>query len=451
MLSSHQFMGHGICETFNKQSPLAGPNGRPTSNAGVIAEHALKLLRGFCFDCKELRGLAIQIQKLEPAVGATTAMAGQGRLPFPRQKDLTSASTSVYGSSHIFRVQLPAAQEPVVVVQLPLQDAAIVDMGPPSALPRPAFDLPSFSQVDQSVFDALPEDVRKELNAEYDRRSRSRSRSITPLPPPQMPFKQPGQVASPSRTRIFVHGAPAIQRMTRQIAPKRSALRSPTKSWFTKGTGFSALDVNELELKKLDIDIDVFMSLPRELQREQLAVARQIKFGNPLPQPGPRKVIKATVFKPRRGWVNPFKPPPPPKANIPAPPTLKQSIVRPDGAREKVFITDKDDVEDIIERWVDGYNQKGPNTKDVEFFATFLIKSITANKRDGTDGGVEKAIRVLHWWQLLLRRDFASAERAPDAELFEPIGFAWWTAFGGVRSRLNDVMRQRFGGSIGLS
>ena len=61
-------MGHGICDAHNKQMPLIAPGGRATSDEKVIGEHAWRMLKSFNFDPKELRGISIQIQKLEKAV-----------------------------------------------------------------------------------------------------------------------------------------------------------------------------------------------------------------------------------------------------------------------------------------------------------------------------------------------------------------------------------------------
>jgi DNA repair protein REV1 len=488
-------MGHGWCETFNKQTPLSDASGRATSDAGVIAKHAIKLLQLFDFDCTELRGLAIHIQKLEsPNAPSIGPQPGQGRLPFaktagdppteamssreqmnpllesptklpsdaqPLPHQTKNDNSTMLAPSNVQSAQMGkrslilqhqasnAMDPPPLVVSSGHGDAS---KGPPSdpTHKAPAFDLPSFSQVDQSVFEALPEDVRKELSNEYDRRSRSRSRSITP-----MPRIQHATIAGPSHKRIHVRGMPAVQRIVRQLATKRTAPSSPTKSKFlTKGTGFSTLDVSEHELRRLDIDIDTFMALPRPIQREQLARARMIKSGKPLPTTQPRKTLKAPKYNRPRGWLNPFKPPPRPVANLFKPPALKQAVQRPDGTRDKVFISDKDDVEDVIERWVDGFQKVPPNRKDVEFFATFLVKSVTVQKRDGTDACMEKAIRVLHWWQVLLRRDFATAEHITEGSQSDnagnTVGFAWWKAFRDVKSRMDEVFRQRFGGQISL-
>jgi DNA repair protein REV1 len=324
--------------------------------------------------------------------------------------------------------------------------AVDVDMPPPRS--APVLDLPSFSQVDQGVLDALPEEIRRELDAEYQRRSRSRS--ITPAPR-QIALPEPAPAFGPSK-KIHVKGVPAVHRITRQLALKRSTLSSPTKSWsLHKGTGFSALDVKDDELRKLDIDVEFFRALPRDIQRDQIAYARHLKSGRPLPSTAPRKVIRAP--KPKRPVGKALlMPPPRPKANLPPPPTIKQAVYSADGKRQKVLVTAKEDIEDAIEMWVNSFRTAPPNAPDVEYFAKFLLRSVTVTKRDGTDGGLEKAVRVMHWWQLLLRQGWKAVEHEPEDEVGrDRVGIAWWKAFRNVKDRLNDLTRQRFGGSIVFS
>ncbi|KAG2352983.1 hypothetical protein BDR07DRAFT_1497303 [Suillus spraguei] len=177
-----KFMGHGICETFSKQTLLSSTNGRATSDPKDIED--------------------------------------------------------------------------------PLQNQA----GP--SRPLPTLDLPSFSQVDKDVFDALPDDVRKELEVEYQRVN--------------------------------------VKRITQQLAPKNRTSVSPRKNTlFAKREVPSYMRVSDAELRKLDIDPDVFAALPVDLQREQVIMARHARSGNLLQE---RKIIKASSRAPSAPYRK--KPPP---------------------------------------------------------------------------------------------------------------------------------------------
>ncbi|KIO00132.1 hypothetical protein M404DRAFT_10251 [Pisolithus tinctorius Marx 270] len=180
------FLGHGICETFNKQIALSSIHGQATSDSKDIGDHAWKLLLSFNFDPKELRGIGIQIQKLEKA--GTVESTAQARLPFqPVLRHKTP-------DHKVESMEIPT-EHPQIVVQPPSQEMVLLqENSTVNAEEASAHDIPPFSQVDRDVFDALPESIRKELENEYERRSKS------PVPdnPPPVPAER--------RPRIPVKG-----------------------------------------------------------------------------------------------------------------------------------------------------------------------------------------------------------------------------------------------------
>ncbi|KAG0706469.1 hypothetical protein DFH29DRAFT_798311 [Suillus ampliporus] len=414
-----KFMGHGICETFSKQTPLSSVNGRATSDPKDIGDHAWKLLNSWGFDPKELRGVGIQIQKLDMPSASDATDSGQVKLPFYVQSSPTD-------------VQSDAGQDlgvPMIFPEPPSQDDLLQndnEAGP--SRPFPTVDLPSFSQVDKDVFDALPDDVRKELEVEYQRRSRSPT-----------PAEQPSHDVRP---KITVKGV-NVKRITQQLAPKNRTSVSPRKNMlFTKRDGPSYMRVSDAELRKLDIDPDVFSVLPVDLQREQLIMARHAKSGSLLQE---RKIIKASGRAPSVTYHKK----PPPQAKHPQPPLLKQQGHQPG---EKLYFAETEDVQTVIESWVKGFTNHPPNQKDVDYFSKFLVRSV-----ESADTGMEKTIAVMKWWLILLRRNWevyertSSAEENPDeGSTAEGIGRVWWKAFREVKAKVDAVARQRFGGSLSL-
>ena len=144
--------------------------------------------------------------------------------------------------------------------------------------------------------------------------------------------------------------------------------------------------------------------------------------------------------------------PPPPQAKYLVPPTLKQQGKT---KGEKLYFTQTDDVQDVIEAWVDRFKEHLPNEKDVEFFAKFLVQCVDSTR--STDAGVEKAIAVMKWWLVLLRRHFSLWEHAagdndgnsrPGTSEFT--GRAWWKAFHHVKGQLDTAARRKFGGCLSL-
>ncbi|KAI0738017.1 DNA repair protein [Daedaleopsis nitida] len=420
-----KFLGHGICEAYNKQTPLIAPGGGATSDDRVIGEHAWRLLKSFTFDPRELRGIGIQIQKLEKASGAQEVGLGQAVLPFKR----VEAAKHAKGEAPQIAVLPPSQDSDIEVVEKPMRDEANVD-------------LPSFSQVDMSVFEALPEDVRKELEAEYKRRS------VTPAPAP----KEPSPVREPSPKKLLVKGV-NVRRITRQLAPRNRPFLSPTPKLFAKRVYASSINVTERELRKYGIDPTVFAALPPDMQREQLAAHRTP--GVTL-YTGARKVLKPRAYWGKRsspGVIIP--PPPPPKAVFLAPPTLKQQGRAPG---EKLHFTDKEDVQGVVESWVGAFTEHAPNARDVDYFAKFLVQCVDGAR--SSDVGVEKAVAVVKWWLVLLRRHFGAWEDAPAVSeeeggrparvTSEYVGRAWWRAFREVKGKMDVAARKKFGGCLSL-
>ncbi|KZT74041.1 DNA repair protein [Daedalea quercina L-15889] len=437
-----KFMGHGICESFNKQMPLIAPGGLATSDPKIIGEHAWRLLKSFNFDPKELRGISIQIQKLEKGPSAIASGPEQAILPFKAKSAKVTVGSESSSSSTKTKRDAGDATGPSIVIQPPSQDDEVQSIEPP---PKPQaaleVDLPSFSQVDMSVFEALPDDVRRELETEYNRRSTtpaaeagpSRSRSMSAAEEPKRKFTVKGT---------------NVKHITRQLAPRNRTSMSPTKSMlFAKQDGPLRLSISERELRKLDIDPEVFAMLPADLQREQLVAARHAKA------PGAAVFVERKVLKPRSRSKSPSVPyyrPPPPRAKYIEPPFLKQQ-----GKGEKLYFTETDDVQRVIEAWVDGFKEYPPNQKDIDYFAKYLVQCVDSSR--SSDAGVEKAVAVVRWWLVLLRRYYAMCEHAPDpteavAGQIVPgaVGRAWWKAFREVKAKMDVVVRKKYGGSLAI-
>ncbi|RPD55674.1 DNA repair protein [Lentinus tigrinus ALCF2SS1-7] len=423
-----KFLGHGVCEAYNKQTPLIAPGGRATSDEKVIGEHAWRLLKSFNFDPKELRGIGIQIQKLEKASGPQETELGQAVLPFKRVEADMVAPPRI-------DVQPPSQEDDIEIIEKPV--------------PADPVDLPSFSQVDMSVFDALPEDLRKELEAEFSKR-----RSVTPQAGPAPKEPSPVPEAGPSK-KLLVRGV-NVKRITQQLAPRNRPLVSPSKNLFAKRVYASSVNVTERELRKYGIDPEVFAALPREVQREQLA-AHRTPGVTLYTGPGERKVLKPTAYRGKRSSKSPgfvFRPPPAPKAVFVERPTLKQQGKE---KGEKLCFSETEDVQGVIEAWVEAFRESAPNARDVEYFAKFLVQSVDGAR--ASDAGVERAVAVVKWWLVLLRRYFGAWEHEqqqqqpgerPGRITSEYVGRAWWRAFKEVKEKMDVAARKKFGGCLSL-
>ena len=118
------------------------------------------------------------------------------------------------------------------------------------------------------------------------------------------------------------------------------------------------------------------------------------------------------------------------------------------------------DVQDVIGQWVERFKEAPPNAKDVAFFSKYLVRCV--DRETSGDSGIERAVAVAKWWQILLRRNFgawedaepsivdedSAAPRAPATS--EVVGCAWWKAFREVKEKMDIAARKKFGGCLSL-
>ncbi|KAF2272235.1 DNA repair protein [Westerdykella ornata] len=212
-LDPPKHLGHGKCDTFNKSLVL----GVATNAKEVLAKEALSILKGFGFSPGELRGIGVQMTKLEPMKSATdgSVESSQRRLQF---KMNTTAPVS-------------ARKPPKAVEADPIQDdpetpkkpkhggtdhvafgATALNQSTPSRRPLNTlgtqFLLPS--QVDPKVLAELPEHIRSKLlrqsHTTYptpDARPGARSsRGLSPTPAPRQARAPFALTALPAHSQL---------------------------------------------------------------------------------------------------------------------------------------------------------------------------------------------------------------------------------------------------------
>ena len=239
-LDPPKHLGHGKCDTFNKSIVL----GVATNDAKIIGREAISILRSYGFSPGELRGLGVQMTKLEPLKVSCDAFAdgSQKRISFglsnapklakqliedpidddpqtPRKPEVIHTSED--------RAELVAPDDPIdesitpqksknSAVRLfdgfdPVDDAnsplkaKATPLHPATAIARAnasdqsarkrlnitgtQFILPT--QIDQDVLAELPKDIRSKLLAQSRSRSTSRDQSPAPQSRSQSPHPEP--------------------------------------------------------------------------------------------------------------------------------------------------------------------------------------------------------------------------------------------------------------------
>lgn len=428
---------------------MVGYGGRATNDEKIIGDHAWRLLQSLNFDPKELRGIGIQIQKLESPSGNTGAHPGQAMLPF---KPAAESSKKVDSSAPPDILIQPPSSQGIGDIDVPMEDVELTK--PSVAVP---VDLPAFSQVDMSVFNALPADVRQELENEYHRRSVSPNRAgpAPAYPPPALPPARNPTRASPGifpqQPQRFAVRTTDFKRVARQLAPRNRPSVSLHKSWLFNKPKRRAGEakVSEATLREYGFDPEVFSMLPPNVQHEQLAMVRIIKAKGSIPSPpSQRKELKPRKCKPiplHLLWRAPA-----PKARWVHPPILRQQGKM---KKEKLSFTETDDIHDVLEKWVNAYRRWAPKAEDVEFFTKYLLESVDGRKH--TDVSVARAVAIMKWWLVLLRRHWGGSELIEeedqiDPNEIDPVGEAWWQTFRDVKEKMDVVVRKKFGGRLSL-
>ncbi|GFP58090.1 DNA repair protein REV1 [Trichoderma asperellum] len=189
-LDPTKHLGHGKCDSFNKSASF----GVATHDYQTIGKEAVSILRSFRFSPGDLRGIGVQMTKLEPIKVNPLAIEGSQRkiafAPFVEPSPLQKQSRAdlpdgMEGTQFL----LPSSADPAVLAELPGDIRTKLMAQRPKAVAAESniearksrsnspmlADLLS-SQVDLEVFDALPEDMKAEVLALYGRK---------PTEPPQ--------------------------------------------------------------------------------------------------------------------------------------------------------------------------------------------------------------------------------------------------------------------------
>lgn len=257
-----KYGGHGICDNFARSVLLA----QPTDNGQLIAAEAIKLFHAMKLHVKDMRGVGLQVQQLEgphadpsgqgPSRGRSIKDLLQTRQPAhsPRkeplaQDGLTSPSSSRAFSSNQERVTPPSS--PPSTSSDPMPGTSKGEFHHPRtpnhvrACLNISIEVPSPSQVDPSVLEALPVDIRKQVEQSWRHREEQPSTSSHLSTPPRTSSPPP---------------APSLGTLVLQL---------PNQPGQPCTTGII------LELPDFSqVDPDVFAALPRELQEELCSAYR---------------------------------------------------------------------------------------------------------------------------------------------------------------------------------
>ncbi|KAJ5411228.1 uncharacterized protein N7487_005587 [Penicillium crustosum] len=395
-------LGHGKCDTFNKSVAL----GVATNVPEVIGKEAISMLRSFNFSPGDLRGLGVQMTKLEPIKsGPSGSESSQRQLNFqkspPRKKIIPDADPD--------ELESPQKDDSVRIQADPvLSDSA----HKPLNISGTQFIMPT--QTDPKVLAELPRDIRSRLVAQAKPRHNSRSGSPCPLPresrqpiqadlPPQSQLDPDALAALPEdvRQEVLAEKAGLTPRKRRGRPPKSATIANKPKPKplnqssfgfvFPRPAAVSASIEEEALSRQASPNIEepaepsaeFLAALPEDIRQELLEEQNRFRM-----QQRPR------ATEPAQG--------PPSRAQEapPAPVAVEKFLPLPPLPKRPVFTSQRlsqlPDLRDAVGSWHEVFAAGGPYGDDVTSLCKYL-SSVALQEKD-----VDKAVSVVRWLMWLV-------------------------------------------------
>jgi len=341
-LDPPKHLGHGKCDTHNKSTVL----GVATNSKEVLTKEALSIMRGFGFSPGELRGIGIQVTKLEPMKSATDGSleSSQRRLQFrkgnaepvlprraphiveedpiqddpetPRKPKIVMEDNHVaFGADELnhstpsrrplnvlgTQFIMPTQVDPKVLAELPedIRSKLLRQTRPTSPSPHPRDDititptkrmpfamtaLPAQSQLDPDILASLPPDVRAEVLAQY-------AAGATPTSPSRRPrhADQTLLPQSPRKNRII--GIPAKKPI---IPVKRGRGRPPKSAMLAAAAQATSMSRTGKTLTQANFISRLNPAHSREPSADPVPLANPNPNPKPIPTPESRTIALPT-------------------------------------------------------------------------------------------------------------------------------------------------------------
>ncbi|KAH0317338.1 DNA repair protein, partial [Aureobasidium melanogenum] len=447
-LDPPKHLGHGKCDTYNKSIQL----GVATNDSTIMTKEVLTVMRSFGFSPGELRGIGIQMTKLEPLKAGTDGRAdsSQPRLQFKtaqttRPKSNTASEAEQTEDPITDDIKTPKRNKVRDVGGSSFLNNIVVDQSPskrPLNIYGTQFALPT--QVDPSVLAELPEEIRARL-IRHSRPKQIANNQADGRKSP-MPAKNPPRAASaaislpnqsqldpeilnslPEDVRRDVMAMyqttttsprkgqdqtllPQSPRKNRVIAPVKKlggkkprggglfarARASNGNSTLTQAN-FVARDTDTDDMSAADeIDEDFLAALPPEIRKEVLDERRSAQ----LRRSGGIEATKSRTTGSKRQET---------PAN-----TIERFFQLPPRPQKPSFtsnkLTELPDLRTAVRGWVKEFWDEAPYQEDTASLVTYLV-AVVKQERD-----VDKAVKVAKWLSLMVEQEVLEKEVAEDVK-----------------------------------
>jgi DNA repair protein REV1 len=411
-------------------------------------------------DPVEMRGVGIQITKLDGEGGKVEREVGQGMLSFgkkrAREEEVVEPITPLKG----VEVEVPPkAASPSKSPSPEVQEQSERTLEGPNTRSRTATKSPerpiagpsrilvpaaSSDGIDPEFLAALPDELRQEVKRDHAlTKARSRANSENP----SVAAKERESTISPAKK-----GMHATAHITKQLRPKvKTQLKASAiaelslyGAWNKAKVSDDVVDLSTDEgdkigmyyvkdLKELGIDPNFLRDLPEEMQKE--VVDQEMIRRNKrtlLHRPADTHRIKPRT----RASVSPSRSS---RAGSVPIRIVGPTITRP--AKPKLFnATTLNEVTDIVTKWIDSRKGSGPAIKDSKKVEAYLVKCM---RPEFGLGGMEVAVEVLKFMRVTIDERW-------EEGIEDDVGSEWWGTWRGFRDVVDGLCRETFGAGLRL-
>ena len=439
-------LGHGKCDVFNKSVIL----GVASNDADVLGREAVSMLKSFAITPGDLRGIGVQMTKLEPVNSAPDRPeSSQRQLNFktspakrkieqdidpddldsphkgdslsvnhgPTLNDSTQKPLNISGTQFV----MPSQADPNVVAELPgdirskllsqhksRQNGRSESPCPPSRKRPATTELPPQSQLDPETLAALPQDVRAEVLAYYN--------------PPPRPAEQPSTSSVSTR-----QPPPAPLRAPKATIPtKKRRGRPPSKP---TGNGNMKLTQTGFGLSR-----ESPSTTTEQPSRQPSPAAEQSEILEDFLAALPEDIRQEVLEEHRRTRLL-HRPNPKPRPSTPQP----EQLLRLPPLPERPTFTSKklsslSDLRDAVGAWHSSFMNDGPFAEDVESLSKYLQRVVVDEK------DIDKAVSLVNWltWLVNDGRDGSS-----EKEGLYDTAVTWDDALGVLRDGVRAAVEER--------
>ncbi len=383
-METPKFLGCGKCDIFSKSVCMHVA----TNDQKTLAKEAQSLLRSYKFPPGELRGLGLQMTRLE--IRESTEDASQQKLSF--------------GVSDNAKLGIPAAIESVDGVKVEernIEDTKAEDLifrentpvtDDMTALNGTQYEVPS--QINPEIISELPKEIQDKIVAQREKGLNTIRSNGANLPKQEildekvlkeLPYSIRIEIEREIRnksikavklqSRLPISPSKRVTALTVPSSPSKRSPRRTKKQFNTTLTQGNFIDIERSQEEAFDDS--VLAELPEDIKVEVLAQARRERL----------KLLRPTVVR-KKGQIA-----------KPLPQTTPRTITLPEQKPIPTFqrFSDLGALRRLLSTWYAEVYPEGPDLDDVDAFVKYLAQVVHSERNLG------KAKSLIQWFQYVAK------------------------------------------------